>query len=366
MPILPCQQPQFAGPTLSDRTPSAAQKRIRELLDSSFILLEDWERLGSQRQQELLGCPSDQELLALLVKHGLLTGYQASRIAAGDTFGLVLGNYRVLDRLGAGGMGVVFKGEHLRLRRVVAIKVLSSSADLDVRQRLRFLREMRIIAQLQHPNIVSAIDDGEVHGTGSDRPLRYFVMEYVPGQDLGEMVLANGPLPVVQACGLVYQVANALAEAHQRWTDRQIGKAGLPDHILGKAGHLDSEERLLMQTHTVLGAETLRKVGERSGCAVAFVQMAMDVARHHHERWDGNGYPDQLAGTAIPLSARIVAIADVYDGLRCRRAYKPALGHAAALAVMRLESLGQFDPVLLQAFQLCAARFDQVFKEIPG
>jgi HD-GYP domain-containing protein (c-di-GMP phosphodiesterase class II) len=94
------------------------------------------------------------------------------------------------------------------------------------------------------------------------------------------------------------------------------------------------------------------------------LQMAIDIARHHHERYDGTGYPDRLSGEAIPLAARIVAIADVYDALRTRQAYKPALAHAAALEVILTGSPGQFDPNLLDAFQRCHGHFEQTFQEL--
>ncbi len=145
-----------------------------------------------------------------------------------------------------------------------------------------------------------------------------------------------------------------------------IGKAGLPDHILTKAGNLDAEERLAMQNHTVIGAETLQKVAERHGEAVAFLQMAINIARSHHERHDGKGYPDRLTGADIPLAARILTVGDVYDGLRSRRVYKPALTHAAAVEVLTEGSDGQFDPALLQAFRRCAGEFERVFREVPG
>jgi response regulator RpfG family c-di-GMP phosphodiesterase len=143
-----------------------------------------------------------------------------------------------------------------------------------------------------------------------------------------------------------------------------IGAVGLPDHILMKPGKLDPDERVLMQMHSVIGAEILQKVLKRHGPGVAFLQMAIDIARHHHERFDGKGYPDRLAGESIPLAARIVAIADVYDALRCKRSYKPALSHAAASAVMLEASAGQFDPTLLDIFHRTSEAFDRIFKEL--
>src|SRR4051812_23375057 len=121
------------GLTVHGEQALPAQGLVRNLLDSSLILAEDWERLSAQTRVELSNCSDTQTVLPLLVKHSLLTDYQAARVEAGTTFGLLLGNYRVLERLGAGGMGVVFKGEHVRLRRQVAIKVLAHTSDLDGR-----------------------------------------------------------------------------------------------------------------------------------------------------------------------------------------------------------------------------------------
>ena len=143
-----------------------------------------------------------------------------------------------------------------------------------------------------------------------------------------------------------------------------IGKVGLPDHILLKPGKLDADERLLMQTHTTTGADTLKAAMKQHGSALAFLQMAADIARHHHERFDGEGYPDRLAGSTIPLSARLVSIADVYDALRSRRTYKPALSHSAAIQVMTKVSAEQFDPNLLQVLNRCAQKFEQIFREV--
>lgn len=123
---------------------------------------------------------------------------------------------------------------------------------------------------------------------------------------------------------------------------------------------------MLMQAHTTIGAETLEQVARQHGSARAFLRMAIDVIRHHHERHDGTGYPDRLSGSDIPLAARIVSICDVYDALRSRRSYKPALSHAATLQLLTESSPGQFDPALLQAFLRCAGEFERVYDELPG
>jgi putative two-component system response regulator len=144
-----------------------------------------------------------------------------------------------------------------------------------------------------------------------------------------------------------------------------IGKVGLPDYILLKPGKLAPDERVIMQTHTTIGAAVLQKVARKHAFAATFLQMSIDIARHHHERYDGGGYPDRLAGSAIPLSARIVAIADVYDALRSRRVYKPALSHLEAMSIMNEGgSQGQFDPLLFQVFLNHADGFDKLYREL--
>jgi response regulator RpfG family c-di-GMP phosphodiesterase/serine/threonine protein kinase len=746
------------------------------LLHAGIVPAEDWEVLAAATRDELARMQVPQLLLVRLVEFGLLTEYQSMRIQAGKRFGLILGHYRVLGRLGAGGMGVVYKAEHVLLRRPVAIKVLTLPPGESSPAIARFYAEVRAVAKLRHPNIIGAIDAGHVlppraapagPGTGfplggdgrawayaPEQPLYYFVQEYVPGEDLEAYVKRCGRLEAAEVCGLVAQVAAALDEAHKHhlvhrdikpsnilrtpegqaklldfglarhlnraltepgtamgsidyiapeqardastvdiradlyslggtlfWcltgqppfppredfaedlrhrstaappsaravapavpagleavvarmmaprpddryptpqavaealapflpakrlhtpsydgrraedspgtqqsalstqhastprvlivddepdvrtgcrlalerdglrcheagdgaealadlggqafdlvlldmtmpgvgglevcrrlrqqppcahlkvivysgklaaeelarvmaagaddyltkpfnpaelrarvqsalrlkeaqdqadrlyrhvlsVNRQleqslshrdgdllharnalvlalaklaeyrnsesgphlrrmgrycrvlaeaaagepafaglldanfidmlelcvplhdIGLVGIPDHILLKPGKLDDDERVLMQTHTLIGAETLHEVAQRHGSSLAFLAMAIDIARYHHERYDGTGYPDRLAGSRIPLAARIVAVVDVYDGLRCRRVYKPALTHDAAVELMLVASPGQLDPALLQIFQSCHRHFERIYREL--
>src|SRR4051794_31250115 len=113
------------------------QQLIDELLTCSLILADDWHAIGDEQRDWVLAALDQNDLIDRLVERELLTDYQGSRIKAGTVYGLVLGNYRVLDRVGAGGMGIVFKAEHTLLRRIVALKVLPLSRDQDSRMLLR-------------------------------------------------------------------------------------------------------------------------------------------------------------------------------------------------------------------------------------
>jgi response regulator RpfG family c-di-GMP phosphodiesterase len=728
---------------------------LLQLLAASVVVTEDWLSLPDTVQDEIDEAAGEDATLAKLVENGLVTPYQAERVSGGNAFGLVLGNYRVLDRLSIGGMGVVFKGEHVHMRRPVAIKAMAVYPDQDPIALRRFYGEVRALAQLQHPHIVAALDSGFLPSPDPGFPgVQYFVMEYVPGHDLEEYIETRGPLAPAKACDLIYQIASALGEAHRRgvihrdikpsnvrltpdgvaklvdfglalrfrnrltepgmvlgtldylapeqardasavdgradiyglggtlfWSltgrcpfapcgsvaeavlarltqpppsvralrpelpaeldaivarmlavnpndrypdaqtvqralhaflqaesldpvalpalaaeqrqalaeggepfgrpqrvliaddepqirlicryalqseevacdeavngaqalaaihagrydlvlldidmpemrgtevlrrlrqappyphlkvvmfsgratademaemllagaddylakpfsnvqlaarvkaalrlkdlqDRadvqsrklllahsvqgemlsaresdlvhtrnalvlalaklvgyrrndssarllrlrrytrslaeeaaaapafggqidpgfircldysvplyDIGMVVLPDHVLRSPGKLEFDETLLFHSHTTIGAEILAEVAKEHGSAMDFLQMAVELARHHHERWDGTGYPDRLSGPRIPLAARLVALADAYDSLRSRQPSKPPLAHAAAVSVITDGSQGHFDPDLLQVFRRCAPQFERIFRELPG
>ena len=138
-----------------------------------------------------------------------------------------------------------------------------------------------------------------------------------------------------------------------------IGKVGIPDSVLLKPGRLNDEEFEIMKTHTTIGAETLDAALANYPQA-RFLQVARDVAASHHERWDGRGYPAGLQGEAIPLAARIVAVADVYDALTSRRVYKDAYTHKVARDIITGESGTHFDPNIVKVF----VRVEQDFIDI--
>ncbi len=199
-------------------TGATARSLLDFCLQYWFIHREDWQRIPETLRNEFGEETDVTHLLERLVEAKLLTRHQADRIAAGTTYGMLLGSYRVLDRLGAGGMGVIFLAEHIHLRRLAAIKilVLHDGSDSDGSLLKRFFNEIRVIAQLKHPNIVWALDTGEIAGEAPGAPMLYYhVMEYVPGKDLQLLVQTGGPLSLNYACDLIYQVASALVEANK-------------------------------------------------------------------------------------------------------------------------------------------------------
>jgi putative two-component system response regulator len=138
-----------------------------------------------------------------------------------------------------------------------------------------------------------------------------------------------------------------------------IGKVGISDHILLKPGQLTAEEFAIMKTHVSIGAQTLVDV-VRDYPNNAFLRMGLDIVRTHHERWDGAGYAQGLSGKEIPLSARIMSVADVYDALRSRRPYKPSFPHEKCVEIITSGSATQFDPMVVDAFLGAAARMHDI------
>jgi putative two-component system response regulator len=129
-----------------------------------------------------------------------------------------------------------------------------------------------------------------------------------------------------------------------------IGKVGIPDHILLKPGKLTPEEWDVMKTHAQLGADAIEHAERDALRPVAFLAFAKQIARHHHERWDGRGYPDGLAGDAIPLAARLMALADVFDALISRRVYKEPFAPELARRMIVEQRGMHFDPDVCDAF----------------
>ncbi len=221
--------------------------------------------------------PQDAEQLArLLVKHEKLTAYQAKQAYAGKGDSLVLGNYVVLDKLGQGGMGVVLKAEHKRMRRQVAIKVLAPAAMKSPDAVQRFHREVEAAAKLEHPNIVTAYDADEAGGT------HFLVMQYVQGKDLAEWVRTKGPLAVQKAVDCVLQAARGLQYAHdQGVVHRDIKPANLLLDAKGVVQILDMGLARLEDAAVGAGQAELTNTGQIMG---TIDYMAPEQALKHQNR----------------------------------------------------------------------------------
>ena len=165
--------------------------------------------------------------------------------------------------------------------------------------------------------------------------------------------------------GYVQQLANWLRH-HPRFADtmdkqyidllvrsaplHDIGKVGIPDHILLKPGKLTPDEMLIMQTHAKLGSDAIEQAERGIEKSLGFLSLAKEIARWHHEKWDGSGYPDGLAGNAIPVSARLMALADVFDALISTRVYKSAMSCQEAQDIIVAGRGKHFDPDVVDAF----------------
>lgn len=154
-----------------------------------------------------------------------------------------------------------------------------------------------------------------------------------------------------------------VATLHRASPLHDIGKVGVPDAILLKEGPLTEEEREVIRGHARIGGDTLRKVAA-GGKDDEILEMGIDIADQHHERWDGTGYPAGLAGEEISLAARVVALVDAYDAITSDRPYKRAFEHKEAVRRIVVDRGKHFDPPLVDAFLACHREFDRVRRSL--
>jgi len=141
-----------------------------------------------------------------------------------------------------------------------------------------------------------------------------------------------------------------------------IGKVGIPDRILLKPGRFEPHEFEIMKTHCKLGRDSIQHAENQLGLEVEFLKYAKEIAYSHQEKWDGSGYPEGLAGDSIPISARLMAVADVYDALISRRVYKEGMPHEKAVSIIAQGRGSHFDPDITDAFLVLADQFQEVAK----
>lgn len=192
--------------------------------------------------------------------------------------------------------------------------------------------------------------NAELEQSYRDTIMRLVTAAEYKDRDTGAHIarIAHYSVLMAQACGLRHDLVVSIEHASPM---HDIGKIGIPDHILTKPGKLTAEEYELIKTHTTIGSRIL------SGSTAAVLRMAEEIARCHHERWDGDGYPQGLRGGEIPIAARIVGLVDTFDALTSVRPYKGAMPVDIAAQIVREESGCQFDPELVELF---VSRLDDI------
>jgi serine/threonine protein kinase/DNA-binding response OmpR family regulator len=251
---------------------------VTEIVDRQEFLsgLEDSELLSAEEIQRAAeaaaGAGMDGAALgSWLVDQGILTPYQVRAITGRRLGDLRIGNYDVLDRVGAGGMGTVFKARHARMKRIVALKLMSRKlAEEDDTFVRRFQREVETIARLSHPNIVMAFDAGE------DDAGPYLVMEYVDGRDLASIVESDGPLSVAAAVNYILQAARGLEYAHsQGIIHRDIKPANL---LRDAAGTIKLTDLGVARLSNAEGAATVSGITQTGGVLGSVHYMSVEQA----------------------------------------------------------------------------------------
>ena len=238
------------------------------------------------------------------------------------------------------------KGLPTGYRGVLRDRTEKKKMEMDLLESYRKVHEARAATILGLAKLAEYRDEGT--GTHLER-----IREYAR---ILTVQLAKNP----QFRGLIDQ--QYIDDIYQSSILHDIGKVGTPDALLLKPGELTEEEFEIIKRHTLMGGNALRAI-ESQIEGKSFLAMGREIAYNHHEKWDGSGYPRGLKGAAIPLSARIIALADVYDALTTKRFYKEAYSHGKARDMIFALKGKHFDPDMVNAFKAVAEKFNQVRKE---
>ncbi len=604
LPIAPPPKPVVAGPGLDHpRLPKSAREFLAEVIGSGLLGPETVQAFIAKVGDRLPELVTRERAAEALTNHGFLTRFQRERALSGHLFGMVLGGYRVLDRISSGSVGIVFLAEHAILKRRVAIKVIPADDSVPLEIRERFLIEIRLLATLSHPHVVTAYDAGFLPGRDpSEQGLYYVALDLLTGGDVEQYAYEHGRPPLATTCewgrqaaaglraahdaGLIHrdvkpsnlvltdtgrvklvdfglarefastrtgtrtvlgslefvspeqladpttagppadiyslgvslfwlltgqlplpqsrspqemvqtikktppkrlhdldkdlpaglddlvgrmlernpgarplagEVAELLAAyagpgeadpkvseaarlrdvveqlemamrakeadteavryavltglaataakrpgeapGHQQRVRRYVrilgdrlarladwvmfsdpvfaetvaraaaahdlGLIAVPDEVLTAGGRLSLSDRHLLESHPIYGSEIVEDLAREHGPALPFLRVLRAVVRHHHEWWDGSGYPDKLCRENIPHAARLTCLADVYDELRRGAPDRLPMSHNDAVIQIRQASGIAFDPAVVDAFAAAEAEFEQVCATIP-
>ena len=216
-------------------------------------------------------------------------------------------------------------------------------------------RVFNIIKLFTKQRRLSQIVTAQIHEKEKNNDMMISILSQAIGYKSGETGLHIMHINKLTEL-LLAQISKLGSQYKLSWNDQSliatasalhdIGKIGIDEKILNKPGKLTKEEFDIMKTHTLIGADIIKSLDKYQDNQL--VQVAYEICRWHHERWDGKGYPDGLTGDEIPISAQVVALADVYDALVSKRCYKDAFSHEKAVQMILNGECGIFNPLLLQ------------------
>jgi adenylate cyclase len=303
-------------------------------------------------RQDFLHRPSDATLIELAVATTLSLALFAGLSSVGPIMiiaapSLLIAALFVLSQLLLANTGIVISPALPVLMTLLAFLVLASMKY--VREYIRAKKMALLVARTQEGIIGSFCSMSEYRdpetGAHIKRTQEYIkaLAQHLKKQPKYKTVLTN------EIIELLFKAAPL----------HDIGKIGIRDHILLKAGSLGDDEFEIMKLHPQIGAEMIESVAAQIGWN-PFMQIAHQICLYHQEKWDGSGYPQKLTGEAIPLSARLMALADVYDALISKRVYKPAFSHNKAVSIIKKGADNHFDPVLVEAFEAIHGQFRDI------
>ena len=264
------------------------------------------------------------------------------------------------------------------MRRELDLQQPQTQVRLDARQHLLFLERLGDVVDGAHPEGLDLVVGALESADEDDRNTLQSIVLFEPSTNVHAGHLRHADIQENEigrvedrrfdgepaaGDGSGYEAAAFIDNLYQTASLHDIGKVGTPDAILLKPGKLTADEFGEMKKHCALGANTLATVLKRHPDN-QFLRTGVEVARSHHEKWDGSGYPDGLKGAAIPLAARIVALADFYDALTSKRCYRPAFSHEDTCRMIQEGRGTHFDPDVVIAFGTLEGQFRRIRQEM--
>ncbi|NHZ78847.1 HD domain-containing protein [Massilia sp. CCM 8695] len=309
----------------------------------------------------------------LIVLGGALADADSVRVFHGLKCQVLSADIPVIMLISAGGVGLEQRAWREGVADVVQLPLVAGALQARIGTQLR-LRAADAMLKDQHRHfehlVAERVRDAGLMQDATVLAMAVLAESHDPG--IGQHLLRTQHYVTALARELRFVSAYTaeltnedIALLHKAAPLHDIGKVSVPDAVLLKPGKLSDSEFELMKLHTVYGRDAIAGVERTLGRSNGFLRYAREIAYSHQEKWDGSGYPEGLAGDAIPLSARLMAVADVYDALITARVYRPAFTHETAVELIRQGRGEHFDPDVVDAMLAIEERFKAIAAEFP-